>query len=152
MAIYKKNTAIITMCATVIALIFPSLNLYNEIRYGKGNAISKYIVNQIQPKIKKRYNGCNIKSRGGSDITSKIDLPAPPGFMITNWKEIAKEGDKEIIESRSNLLDAKIHKNGEKFTAKCVGDGKKKRVLGVVVDHYSAWRYSDIMLTLKKIE
>ncbi len=99
--------------------------------------------------VKRRYAGCDIAGRGGKYISSNIEINAPEGYSIVNWKEVPTKENKVIVQSRSNLSNPTFG-NGDKFTAKCVGDGKVKRVLGVVVDHYNAWRYSDIILTLKR--
>ncbi len=104
----------------------------------------------------KTYPGCNIRGRGGRYVEDKIEINAPEGYSIVNWKEVPKKGKdivqkkgKDIVQSRSNLSNPTFG-NGDKFTAKCVGNGKVKKVLGIVVDHYNAWRYSDIILTLKR--
>lgn len=101
--------------------------------------------------IEERYTGCDIKGSSGKYISSNIEINAPTGFSIINYKEVPKEGNETIIESRSNLSNPTF-KDGKKFTAKCVGNGKVKKVLGIVVDHYNAWRMSDIILTLEKNE
>lgn len=120
---------------------------------GESNNISVLPEDKIATEkiIEERYTGCDIKGSSGKYISSSIEIHAPTGFSIINYKEVPKEGNETIIESRSNLSDPTF-KDGKKFTATCVGNGKVKRVLGIVVDHDNSWRMSDIILTLKKNE